>query len=220
MPTPRALPLAAIGLVVVAAFALVELRRPGARPSVPEPTTSAPSQALEARVRQLEWRVHELERLKSQPSASTELVGPPAPALVAAPPSAPPSRPRMTEEQEAAARMQYFEEVESRLAAEPRDENWALDVEGRLRGYARVGPAGFSVDDARCGRSLCRVQLHLGDASPGHSALQPFLSAAAGLLPEAVVRSGEQPGRAVVYFARQAGAFPSPSTDPVAAVAR
>ena len=207
------------GAALVGITAFVARRRAG---SGTAPATSdrprGSSAALELRVRQLEWRVRELEIRRGLPSPALKLPdvpAPPAQEAIGSPAPKSASRGPVDETARAAARAAYFDEVEIALAAEPRDPNWSAGAEERLRESARAGHPGFSVDSARCGTSLCRAEIHLGQAPPGVSPLDPFLATTSPFLPEALVRSGEQSGRAVVYFARQAGAFPTES-DPAA----
>lgn len=173
--------------------------------------------ALEARVALLEAR--RLGRTLGTPPDSRggrepRLVVPVAPEEARAtgsdprPAAAPPAVSAQVALDEAAVEREYFGELDARLAAETRDPVWSAATEERLRGSTEDLRSIISVDAARCGSSLCRVDTTVVQPQEEAQALNRFLSAAIAVLPDAVVREGDQPGRRIVYFARHPDVIP------------
>jgi hypothetical protein len=184
-------------------------------------TDAARLRALEARLAALEGRPRGGATAIPGSGGTPHLVlpGPPpergageeAPAPAAAPP-------RLTEKHgavdEVALQRAYFGELDARLAGETRDPVWAAPTEELLRGSTHDQRPQISVENAQCGETLCRVETSVPDLREEIPALNKFLTATVTVLPEAVVRDGDQPGRHVVYFARKAGGFPAMTAEP------
>jgi hypothetical protein len=116
--------------------------------------------------------------------------------------------PKIVEVNEAALQLVYFGELDARLAAEGRDAVWSAATEERLRTSAHELRPRISLAGAQCGQTLCRAEIAVADLREEAAALDKFISTSTALLPEAVVRDGEQPGGHIVYFARRVGDFP------------
>jgi hypothetical protein len=108
---------------------------------------------------------------------------------------------------EAALQRQYFGDLDVRLASEPRDPVWSAETEEKLRSVHELRPR-ISVENARCGQTMCRVETRVVDTRDDAAAVNNFISSSAGALPEAVVADGEAPGHHIVYFARKGAEFP------------
>jgi hypothetical protein len=115
---------------------------------------------------------------------------------------------RPVELNEAALRQAYFGELDARLASESRDPVWAVATEEKLRGSAQDLRPRIDIEGAQCGQTLCRVEALVPEPRDEAVALNQFVSASLGALPEAVIRDGDGPGRHVVYFARKGNEFP------------
>jgi hypothetical protein len=178
--------------------------------------------ALEARLASLEGRLHGGGPAgSSAPAGKPHLMVPVAPAEQgpgeeAPAPAAPPPRlaDQKAEVDEVALQRAYFGELDARLAGETRDPSWAATTEEMLRGSTHDLRPRISVDNAQCGQTMCRVETSVPDPQEEIPAMNKFLHSIVMVLPEAVVRDGEQPGHRVVYFARQGGQFPPMTADP------
>jgi hypothetical protein len=109
---------------------------------------------------------------------------------------------------EVALQQEYFGDLDVRLASETRDPVWSASTEEKLRGSVQDLQPRITVDNAQCARTICRVETTVPDPREDGIALNKFISASLALLPEAVIREGDGPGRHIVYFARQGAGFP------------
>jgi hypothetical protein len=176
--------------------------------------------SLEARVALLESRLHG-PRGFGMPTVEGDphlvVPGPPpdsstpAAALTPAPAARPAAKKVVVDE--VALQRSYFGELDARLAGETRDPVWSAPTEELLRGSTRDLRPRLSIDAAQCGQTMCRVET-TADPQEEARALDKFLAATVALLPEAVVRDGEQPGHRIVYFARKTGDFPPMTVEP------
>ena len=192
---------------VMGVRALRERRRPDA--------DDAQLRALTDRVALLERRLRERDgtpRVVTVREGDEHLVVPAAPtATETADKGVAPGRPDRpvprTSTDEAALEREYFGELDERLANEPPDPTWAVATEHRFRESTEPLRSQVRLDTARCGRSICRLDVAIADPSQDAIQLRRFLSAGSNILPEALVRDGDKPGRYVVYFGRS-GEFP------------
>ena len=109
---------------------------------------------------------------------------------------------------EVALQREYFGDLDVRLAGEARDPSWAVPTEEKLRHSVEDLRPRITIDNARCGQTMCRVETRVAEVKDDAAALDNFVSSAMGLLPEAVVADGEGPGHHIVYFARKGTEFP------------
>jgi hypothetical protein len=172
----------------------------------------------EARLRALDQRIAALEaqlrgRSSSGPSGQSHLVVPVEPAKAAEAAELQPKAvgrtvPRFTPVDEVALQREYFGDLDVRLAGEARDPNWAVPTEEKLRHSVEDLRPRITIDNARCGQTMCRVETRVAEVKDDATALNNFVASATGLLPEAVVADGEGPGHHIVYFARKGTEFP------------
>jgi hypothetical protein len=202
------------GLILAAALVVVLLR---------DRQVVARAGEDQARLRALEARVALLERRQRGRSFGTpsggegrepRLVVPMSPeeaASAGAGTAAAPAPVTLSTEavlDEAAIQREYFGELDARLAAETRDPSWSAATEERLRGTTQDLRTLINVDSAQCGSSLCRVDTTVVQPQEEARALDRFLAATIAVLPDAVVREGDEPGRRIVYFSRTTGGLP------------
>jgi hypothetical protein len=215
MATPQASALIAGlvgGIVVGVAFVLVGGRNPPA--ATPDSGDRARLRALEARVAMLEGRLGGLREGGLIQAASPHVVVPVSPEAageVARRPAGP-SRGAVKFD-EAAVQEHYFGDLDVRFANESRDPAWSEGAEEKLRSSAQDQRPRINLASARCGQTMCRVEAMVPEPGEEAAALEKFISASAGMLPEAVVRDGEGRGQHIVYFARKGSEFP-PMTPP------
>jgi hypothetical protein len=174
----------------------------------------------EARLRAMDQRIAALEaRLRMRGGEGTASSGPSHLLLPAPPPAVGettesggphgPARPLPAAPaiDEVALQRQYFGDLDVRLASEARDPVWSAETEEKLRAVHELRPR-ISVESARCGQTMCRVETRTAEAKDDTAALNNFIEKTVSLLPEAVVADGEAPGHHVVYFARRGAEFP------------
>jgi hypothetical protein len=174
---------------------------------------SARIKALEARLALLEKQGSRTQFVTRTVNAGeSQSVAPTRPAAVMpeeqARAGAAPTPRRRVPIDEVALQREYFGDLDVRLAAETRDPVWSAATEEKLRGSARDLRPRIYVENAQCGQSMCRVETSVPDPRDDSAALDKFVAASLDLLPEAVIRNGDGPGRHTLYFARQGSEFP------------
>jgi hypothetical protein len=130
--------------------------------------------ALRARIRQLEMNQKVLaarQELSQRGPERPPAAGPEAPARAARPPER--DEPRKGGDPERAAErahqsfMHYFSELEAQRTSEPPDPEWSPKTEELIRRFGikdgKKAP-GVSIEKAACGRTLCRVEMHIDSA--------------------------------------------------------
>jgi hypothetical protein len=205
----RALPLpvlvSAVAIAALGVAGLVGYRRGRRQPEADRDVDSrALRQAaleqelteLRARLRALEWR--------AQPAAVA-----PAASWPAEPEAAPPARPRRAPPATAEDERQYFAALEARRAGEIRDPEWAEPTERRLRQSAEGFGARLTIESARCGRAVCRLDIKREVGPDAPATMEELVRRAVRVLPAALVQNTEDPARLVVYLVREgAEGFP------------
>lgn len=175
----------------------------------------------EARLRVMDERIAALEaRLRAGSGGAVTSTGPSHLVLPAPPPAevsetpvpAGPGRPGHRQApppppDEVALQRQYFGDLDVRLASEARDPVWSEQTEEKLRSVHDLRPR-ISVENARCGQTMCRVETRAAEVKDDAAALNNFIQSTGAVLPEAVVADGETPGHHIVYFARRGTEFP------------
>jgi len=172
---------------------------------------SARLRALEARLALLESRKGATTIIGQSFSPETHLSVPPPAAITESEKNDRPAKksaPKLTEAQEAELQAEYFGDLDVRLSTELRDPVWAAATEEKLRNLVPDLRPRIDVENPRCGQTMCRVEARIPEVREEAAALEKFLVAAARVLPEAVIRDGDGPGRHIVYFAREGSAFP------------
>jgi len=113
------------------------------------------------------------------------------------------------EADETLVQQQYFRRLDHLLAAETIDPMWSAEAEQRLRGFGDDFKASLTLESAHCRTSLCRAEIQLNNPDDQGQVMTEFLWATRHLLPDAATRSTDQPGRSIMYFARQGAHLPS-----------
>jgi hypothetical protein len=176
---------------------------------------------LEQQLNVLETRLRALERSR-QTLAQARLALPPGepqpgatmpPVAGAAAPVASPSLPRPGQTPPATADDQraYFAAIEARHASEPRDRGWAEPFEQKLRQSAEGLGARLTIESARCGHEMCRLDIRreVESDTDATAALQELVRRVVRVLPAALVQNTDDPRRLVVYLVRDgAEGFP------------
>jgi hypothetical protein len=120
--------------------------------------------------------------------------------------TASPSSPRQKPATEADQR-EYFAKLDQGLDAEPRDTDWALATEQKLRQLGQGTDSGIEVGGARCGQTTCRLELKRNLGETGPSGLGAFVQHAAGVLPQVIVEYSDDPSRVILHLHRPGGEF-------------
>jgi hypothetical protein len=168
---------------------------------------------LETRLRALERSRQSLARARLGAVPESPASAPTRPASVAPAPGAAPAPPRPHQAPPATADDErlYFAAVEARHAGETRDPGWAEPVEQKLRQSADGLGSRLTVELARCGRDMCRLDIRR-EAEPeadATAALQELVRRVVRVLPAALVQNTDDPRRLVVYLVRDgAEGFP------------
>ena len=115
---------------------------------------------------------------------------------------------------EVALQREYFGDLDVRLVNETRDPLWSAATEEKLRSSVQDLRPRITVDNARCGQTMCRVDTTVPEVREEVAAIDKFITASLSLLSEAVVRDGDGPGRHIVYFARKGTEFPPMNPPP------
>jgi hypothetical protein len=221
-PGPRralALPvvLSAVAVALLAGAGVVGYQRGRHRASDGEGDSRLRQAELEQQLIVLETRLRALERNRQALARSRLGLAPVEPQASANPPSvsgapAPPlpgSRraPPATADDERL----YFAAIEARHGGETRDPAWAEPVEQKLRHSAEGLGTRLTIELARCGREMCRLDIRreVEPEADATVALQELVRRVVRVLPAALVQNTDDPRRLVVYLVREgAGGFP------------
>jgi len=196
-----------MALAVLAAIGAASYSRALHRPDDPEADRRVRQAALEQELALLRARLRALEQRTPQ--------APLGPAAAQAEPSAAPAvalpHPRRAPPATAEDQRHYFEALEARHAGEARDPAWAEPTEQKLRESAEGLGTRLTIESARCGREMCRLNINrqVDPEAEATATLQELVRRVVRVLPAALVQNTDDPARLVVYLVREgAEGFP------------